>query len=360
MTPTINKLLLPLAALLVLGFSACSDWTQTESLQIRYPSLEEQNPVLYAKYLEALRNYKARQHKVVFVTMENYAEAPSQQNHHLTNMPDSVDFICLTRPGDLHPVLAAEIDQVHRKGTRVVYDISYEDIETRWKQQESSTERSVTNDGDGASEPAAEERFLDFCRTQVEQQLAYCDKFGFDGVQITYIGQDPTSMTEEVKALHAARQQAFCTAVESWKENHAGKLLFFRGSPQNLFSTAIFSRCAYIILPAHDATSGDELSRRVLQALTKGIPDDRFIVGVTIPSLTDPADFAGYFTDYEADGRTLVRATKGAARWAIAPQTDYVRAGIAVDDAQNDYYNLTLVYKNIREAIGTMNYAPKN
>lgn len=361
MKPILNKLLLPLAGVLALGLAACSDWTETESLDINYPSIEEQNPALYAKYLEALRNYKARNHKVVFVTMENHPEAPQQQNHHLTNMPDSVDFICVTRPADMHPMLVSEIGKVYEKGTRVVYDISYDQIETLWKQQlEAEQTQPQPKQEDDQTESSQEERFLSFCRAQVEQQLAYCARFGFDGLQATYTGQDPASMSEEVKALHTARQQAFFAPVENWKQNNAEKVLFFRGSPQNVFTLGIFSRCDYLILPAHSATSGDELTRSVLLASAAGVPTDRFIVGVTIPSLTDPNDFSGYFTDYEADGKTRMRATKGAARWVIAPGKDYTRAGIAIDQAQNDYYNLTLVYRHIREAIGVMNYAPKN
>lgn len=361
MKPTINRLLLPLVALFAVSLSACSDWTDTESLEIHYPSIEEQNPALYAKYLETLRNYKARSHKVVFVTMENHAEAPRQQNHHLTNMPDSVDFICVTRPADMHPMLVSEIGKVHEKGTRVVYGISYDGIETLWKQQLESeqTQPRPQEEGD-VTVPTEEERFRSFCREQVEQQLAYCARFGFDGVQATYTGQDPASMTEEVKALHTARQQAFFAALEHWKENNPEKLLFFRGSPQNVFTLGIFSRCDYLILPAHSATSGDELSRSVLLASAAGVPTDRFIIGVTIPSLTDANDFSGYFTDFEADGKTRLRATKGAARWVVAPNSGYTRAGISIDQAQNDYYDLTLVYRNIREAIGLMNYAPKN
>ena len=65
MKRNIKKFLFPAVAVAVLSFAACSDWTETESLDINYPTLEEQNPELYKQYLKALRDYKAGEHKVV-------------------------------------------------------------------------------------------------------------------------------------------------------------------------------------------------------------------------------------------------------------------------------------------------------
>ena len=79
----------------------------TNPNDINYPTLEEQNPELYKQYLKALRDYKAGEHKVVLVSMDNTTSAPAQRNEHLTTMPDSVDIICLMNP-----------DNLHRQGTR--------------------------------------------------------------------------------------------------------------------------------------------------------------------------------------------------------------------------------------------------
>ena len=56
MKRNIKKFLFPAVAVAVLSFAACSDWTETESLDINYPMLEEQNPELYKQYLKALRD----------------------------------------------------------------------------------------------------------------------------------------------------------------------------------------------------------------------------------------------------------------------------------------------------------------
>ena len=45
---------------------ACSDWTDIEGIDIKQPNIQEQNPELYTKYLENLRQYKAdTEHKKV-------------------------------------------------------------------------------------------------------------------------------------------------------------------------------------------------------------------------------------------------------------------------------------------------------
>ena len=45
-----------LAAFSVLALSACSDWTDSESIKLKEPGIDEQSPELYAKYsLPSLR-----------------------------------------------------------------------------------------------------------------------------------------------------------------------------------------------------------------------------------------------------------------------------------------------------------------
>ncbi len=376
----IKNILMPAFALAALTLGACSDWNDTESLDIHTPTLENQNEALYKQYLAALCAYKQSEHAVTYLTMRNLTEAPSQRNEHLTNMPDSADFICVTTGANLHPVLVKEIAEVHKKGTRVVYKISFDAIEAAWKvileeeeanKPEPPTEEAAEGgegegegDGEGGEEPAeptVEERFLEFCKTQTVAQLAYFDLSGFDGVEITYTGRAPQSMTEEVLAAYKLRQETFFGAIKTWYETHPNALLFFRGNPQNLVDQSILPLCRNIIIPQLTTKSAEKMGYAMIMASVSGVPTDRFLVGVTIPSIIDPTIEAGYFSGYEADGKTRLRATKGAAQWVIAPAAGgYTKSGIAIDEAQNDYFNIKLVYKNIREAIYVMNPTPKN
>ena len=372
MKRNIKKFLLPVAVVAAVSFAACSDWTETESLDMKNPSLETQNPGLHKQYLEALRTYKAGEHKVVLVTLDNPATAPAARNQHLTTIPDSVDFISLANPDNLHPTVLGEFEKVHAKGTRVIYDIDYAAIEARWTQileeeeanrpEEPETPAEGEGGDEGGEEPVEtpESRFLTFCREYTAGMLALCDKYGYDGVQISYTGRAPQAMVGDELEQYTARQEAFLSTVRSWYEAHAGKLLLFQGAPQNLIDKSLLAECAYIVIPALSATSADEMSFAVLMAIAADVPVDRFVIGVKTPSLTDSKDESGYFAGYEADGKTRNLATKGAAEWAVAAVPNFTKAGIAVADVQNDYYNINLVYKNIREAIAIMNPSPKN
>ncbi|WP_295937048.1 glycoside hydrolase family 18 [uncultured Alistipes sp.] len=366
-----KKFLLPVVALAALSFAACSDWTDTESVDLDYPSLETQNPALYKKYLESLREYKAGEHKIVIATMDNTLSAPSQQNQHLTNMPDSVDLICLANPDNLHPVLVSEFAKVREKGTRLIYNIGYSDIEARWneiieeeeanKPEEPETPETPEDPEDPTDpEEVLEARFLEFCREQTAALLTVCDKYGYDGLQVSYNGKFPDALPEAEKERYTARQEAFFQVVKAWYETHKSKLLIFQGEPVNLIDKSILQECIYIVIPALKATSADEMSFAVMMSVMQDVPTDRFIIGVKTPSITDPTDESGYFAGYEADGKTRLQAAKGAAGWVVMPVANYTKMGISVADAQNDYYNLTLVYKNIREAINIMNPTPKN
>lgn len=369
MKRNIKKFLLPVFAVAAVTFAACSDWTETESLDIKNPSLESQNPELYQQYLKALRTYKASEHKVVLVTLNNPVTAPAARNQHLTTVPDSVDFISLANPDNLHPMLAGEFAQVREKGTRVIYDIDYAAVEARWAElleeeeanasQESEQETTPDEGGDEEPVETLENRFLAFCRDYTAQQLAVCDKYGYDGVEVSYTGRAPQAMLEEELAQYTARQDAFFSTVRNWYEAHEDKLLIFQGMPQNLVDKTILTECAYIVLPQLSATSADEMSLAVLMATVDNVPADRFLIGVMAPSLSDSRDERGYFSGFEADGKTRIRAMKGAAEWVVTPAA-YRKAGLAVANAQDDYFDINLVYKNIREAISIMNPAPKN
>ena len=61
------------AILMVWGmmYSSCEGWTDPESINIHYPTFEEQNPQLYADYIRDLKRYKDGEHKLVFVSFDN-------------------------------------------------------------------------------------------------------------------------------------------------------------------------------------------------------------------------------------------------------------------------------------------------
>ena len=60
----------------------------------------------------------------------------------------------------------------------------------------------------------------------------------------------------------------------------------------------------------------------------------------------------------DAAGKPL-SAIVGAASWVLEPSA-YGKAGLAIDRAWNDYYDLNRIFPNIRKAIDIMNPVPEN
>mgnify|MGYP001270113408 FL=1 len=82
-----------------------------------------------------------------------------------------------------------------------------------------------------------------------------------------------------------------------------------------------------------------------------GVPTDRCVVAVSTASLDASDKQTGFYgTD---------RALTEAAYWTTEPSDGYTRAGLAIYNVQNDYYNATNTYQYVKEAIHIMNPAPK-
>lgn len=349
-----------LSMLVGVPMTSCSDWTEMESIKLNEPGIESQNPELYAKYLENLKAYKDESHKVVIASFDNKITAPACRNEHLTDMPDSIDYICLNNIFEVNAMNAAEVAEVHKKGTKVVGLIDFDAIVARWKailDEEANApapeEPAEGEEGDGEEggeevvvDPAT--RFIDFCKTETAMQLEACDALGLDGVVLNFTGLDLNNVVgDEAIAAETMRQGAFFDLVSEWKAA-CGKTVIFKGCPQNVISKEILADCKFIIINAHSAKNYDEMSYLVMMAYMKDIPADRYVMGVSTPYV----NAAGIATGTLGDG-TLTSI--GAARWTLLPASGYVKAGISIDAVQQDYFNVTFVYPNVREAINIMN-----
>ena len=126
----------------------------------------------------------------------------------------------------------------------------------------------------------------------------------------------------------------------------------FQGYPANLIGQSVLSSCDHIILITNDVTDVAQLGIEALQALmADGVPADRFIVSASTVSLDTTDKTTGYYN--------ALRALSEAAYWVTEPSAEFTKAGLAIENMQNDYYNATNTYQYVREAINIMNPAPK-
>lgn len=361
-----NSLFFPvLCLLMVAGFSACSDWTETESLKVNAPNIGNQDPELYARYLEHLRAYKKSDHKIVYSWFDNSLKQTFSSGHHIVTVPDSVDIISLMSPDHLTDQEIEEMRTVQNdKGTKVIFTISYPEIERQYKawleEQEGNqetpavvAEKGGNNEGESGEVP--ENGFTTYMTSYMDRALALVDKYGYDGLAIHYEGKSSNHMTEAEKAEYTALQQAFLAKVTGWYAGHKGKMLVFEGLPQNLVDKSILNDCKYIVLRTYTAASLYNLVYNVNMACVDGVPTDRFIVSVQ-PFSTDESDVkTGHFAD-TGDGNTS--AILQAATWVASSEGEnYTKAGLGIYNIQQDYFNTILIYQYTREAISMMSVA---
>lgn len=337
-------------------FTACDDWTETENLTIHSPSLKEQNPELYARYVQSLNDYESTKHQVVIVSVDNASSLPSLRNQHLTNLPDSIDYICLNNIMEVNTVHITEMETVREWGTKMLGLVDFDAIISQWNkllEEENAGLPQETVNG-RADELAngknnVSTRFVEYCHSETMRRIQACNALGVDGIVVKFTGFDLHSLVEEEEiSTEMIRQAAFFDIITDWKIENADKILIFSGSPQNLVNKGILSDCKYIIVYAHSVRNQYEMSYVVLMALAEEIPSDRYVIGVSTPYLTNSGSYNGEFSDGSS-------AVIGAAQWAIMSNPDYIKAGISIDSAERDYFNANKIYLNIREAINILN-----
>lgn len=347
---------LMMAVLAVPALSSCSDWTDTESLEFDYVLPSEQDPDAYNAYLGLLRNYKQSQHKIMIAKFDNSGDLVSGQSDRLAALPDSIDYVVLQEADNLKSLLVQDMNDIRQqKGTRTLYAISYADALAKYQaildeEGAAAQDSEAQADGEGEEQPEtpAADRFLEVAAQYVNDRLALYDKYGYDGIVVVYSDPAyPAGLSEEEYAQLQARQEAFFAPIQAWAESHQEAAFIFEGYPQNVIDPAVFTQADYVVVTMLDAVSSDELVWAAEMALTEGVPSDRIVFGVTIPDMTDDKATDGYWgSDY---------AVVGAAYTVISANGSFTKAGLCVDNVEDDYFNVDYIYPHVREAIQIMN-----
>ena len=82
-------------------WTSCDDWTETEQVDYGVTTPDGQNPELYARYTQAVRNYKSRKHYAVCVRFDNGHSGDGEKDF-LRSMPDSIDAVILENAATLN------------------------------------------------------------------------------------------------------------------------------------------------------------------------------------------------------------------------------------------------------------------
>lgn len=345
----INKTIL-YAACLLLGFSAisCSDWTDAESVTINQPTISEQNPELYAQYLESLRNYKNSEHKYVYAWFNNKEKKPFSRSHHLTTLPDSIDVVSLMHPDTLAQFELDEMEQLRKdKGTKFVFSMDFEAIKLIYEGRVADMKNAATAEGETTAPKMPE--FVEFLVDTVNQTLPLVKKYNFDGISIAYKGKSILHMTKIEKAQYINYEAAFIGIAKDWHERNKDKMIVFEGYPQNLLDKSVLASCKHIVIPCMAAKAASKLTYELISASVEGVPTDKFIVAVDAASVDKEDKKTGFW----GDGET--RAISGAAQWVAGSHAGIAVAGLGIRNVNNDYFNNAFIYTYTRNAISTIN-----
>lgn len=341
-----NKIkLFALCAVTVLTVSACSDWTDVESVDLNQQSPSTSNPEQYAQYLESLRNYKQANHKFVYAWFDNSEKDPFSRGQHLDAIPDSVDVVVLMSPDELAAFETTEMEEIRiNKGTKTVYTVSFDAIKKQYEQ--------MVKEETDKSESYVPPVFVNYLISETKAALVPATSYNYDGIIVGYKGASTVYMTKEEKEAYIEEQEAFLKEIATWQSANSGKMISFDGYPQNLISKDILQGCKHIILNTQHIATTSRLSIEALQASVNGVPTNRYIVVASTRSLDTTDKTTGYY-----DGN--LRAITEAAYWTTSQENGFTKAGLGIYNIQNDYYNPTRVYQYAKEAINIMNPAPK-
>lgn len=319
--------------------SACSDWTEMESIDLEEPGIAGQNPELYANYLENLREYKNSDHKTVYVWFDNSLKVPFSRSHHITDLPDSIDVISMIYPDNLAEWELKEIEKVRsEKATKVIYSIDFESIKAAYnaKLEVASEEEPVSED------------FIGFLTDSLEHALSLVRKYDYDGICIGYTGKLRLHMYPDELREYTENETMFINVVNDWYARNPEKMIIYEGQPQNLIDPSLLDHCQSVLLSGKAATNQDQFSYLLSLATVEGIPHDRFGVIVMAPDLNDPNQKTGYFTD-----GTL--AISGLAGWAPKIHAGIGIQAVGIYNVSSDYHISPQNYYYTRQLISSIN-----
>lgn len=286
-----------------------------------------------------MRAYKVSDHTLVYAWVDNHAKDPISRSQHITDLPDSVDVIGMMYPDNLADWELEDMKTVReKKGTKVIYNIDYEDIK---KAYDAKVEATTTN------EPVTEE-FISFLSDTLQYSLSLAEKYSYDGICISYDGKSRLHMRPEELNEYTKNETQFFQAIRDWYGQESEKILVYEGKPQNLIDPSILQNCLSILVSGKQANNVNDFTFNLLEAVDNDIPKDRYGVVVNAIDLNDPNKATGYF----ADGTLSI---SGLAEWAPAEHNGILVKAVGVYNITSDYYDARQTYILTRKLIESVN-----
>lgn len=327
----------------LLGLSSCSDWTDTESVDI---NINETGNVNKTEYYKDLRAYKQTNHKITYLAFDNSVKNAYSDGQLLTSVPDSIDYVSLSTPAGLtDKEIASMASLKEERAYAYVYKIDIDAMKNNYNEQTLAASVNGTEFVDQTT----------YISDSLKTALSYSNNF--DGLVIGYLGKDVSFLTQEERALYVATENAIIASLNEWATSNPNKFITLEGYPQYWADKTLLNSARHIILNSASDVNADKVMLTIANAGVTGVPTDKFILAVNAVSFAEGEGSVGYWTT--ASGTTVSAITQ-MATIANSSTTPYPIKGISVNNGSNDYYNSVKRYLNVRNGIDIMNPSLKN
>ena len=282
-----------LTAIAAAAIVSCSDWTQTEPLEpvVRYPWQE--SPQLWEEYKASVREYKERDHSIIYARLENSPEKVTNEKHFLRSLPDSLDIVTLTNAAAFSQHDAEDLAWVQSFGTKVLYHIA------------------------------------DF--SAAEAAISSVKANGLDGFSFT-------ASYKFGDQEHTAAISAMIDRLVSAKSE--GQLLVFEGNPLAIPADKRES-IDYYVLNCVEYEKMHNINLGVYEAVEKcGLPAEKILLSAKVGAIIEDESKSKVDALSEMTERVVTYGNLG---------------GLAVYDIEKDYYHYDGNYVALRGAIQTLN-----
>ena len=282
-----------LTAIAAAAIVSCSDWTQTEPLEpvVRYPWQE--SPQLWEEYKASVREYKERDHSIIYARLENSPEKVTNEKHFLRSLPDSLDIVTLTNAAAFSQHDAEDLAWVQSFGTKVLYHIA------------------------------------DF--SAAEAAISSVKANGLDGFSFT-------ASYKFGDQEHTAAISAMIDRLVSAKSE--GQLLVFEGNSLAIPADKRES-IDYYVLNCVDYEKIHNINLGVYEAVEKcGLPAEKILLSAKVGAIIEDESKSKVDALSEMTERVVTYGNLG---------------GLAVYDIEKDYYHYDGNYVALRGAIQTLN-----
>ncbi len=196
--------------------TSCEDWTDPEEVDYAIKDPSEQNPELWARYIESLRVYKLeRPHYITYASFNNGVEPSKNEGDYLRSLPDSLDFVTLANSENITAADCEDIPGVQEKSTRVLYHVDYAK-----KMAELTDDASLS--------------------TWLDKAIATATELGMDG--FSFSGLPLYGGTEAEQAARKASAKLIVSKLSA-----TGKVLVFEGDP-SFVDAADMEKLDYVVL----------------------------------------------------------------------------------------------------------------